>query len=1513
MKSSSRKPSSNALLGDKRSPPVTAKSRRKSNTGSHGDGAGTYSHSNYDHGRQIPPSQPQILPVGGTDLLLQLQQLQQQNLAAFCYPGAAPALPAYPSTAYPGLQQQHFLTTRSTSSTSREPWGGPPSEKSGQVLEQLGSVLQQMKQESEGSAAAWREKLAETTQLTEKLAQTREQLNVVTNNERATSEELVRVQEALSKLEAGTAENAIHHREELSVLNDEVQRQQQCAKEMREKYDAELNEQQTELQNTCAHYEEQQQTQREEFQAEIATLQHFHESKIQELNAQHTTERDKMLEKLRELEQAKQELGQHLWNATKEIEATHQREQELQSQAQEAQNDLTRMQEAAKSRERELQMQSEAQRNQLHDELKKQLDAATASINEERAQKEELNALMITEVSRFQAQLEQMSQQNAAALAERGKQAEEERVQALDLREEAERVVREAQDELRDLRAQLQTTKADKARLEAQGSAENGILQELNEQLRETAGQLEDSNTQLERLSSRCETAERLTRQCLDLITPNSTSDDEENDDNSAGNEDALALLPAVFQALKQLTKASSSLEPLQLKVLRLQQERDGDRERFKTLEQELQTQLQNTQQEVESAREDAKTLAEELAKLSQAAGGHEAQLTHSNEQLRQQIQELEHLRSVSASQLLQLQKVLDAQRTRSAALEAEKRELLAEAEQLNVSLETQYRVVNDKQLELEQVRGSYRELQLTHGDLQETHSDLEESARRTNEHLATQLQRAQEEVQTKIREVEELRSELERVAQTMSEERDELAHARDAEQAQRSHSERELSRALEEKTQRLEEMLTMLTHLQSKVEHLEQARAQDAELSRQQRDTLVLQLSETQQAQARAENALAAAVQSQHETQNQARYEVEQLRATLTPQFAELEAQKELQVTELRRLEAELERASRTKQSLQLELQRAADDAQDALRAVEVARRDARAQAHQLEEEHEKLRQELEAVRLENQESAALSEELQSKITTIQSAANATIDDLVSELQGAQDALELERARAKKEKDGGGIRSQLREVEEQIRTRDAQLREIRDGAARTQEELEERLSELELKLQRTTNTLEGKKQECDAKGREMENLSRRANEAERKLSPLVAARDALQAKASELKLALDTKVREAQDGEERARDEVLRVARERRALDAQLAELRDEDEASQQQVTRAQREAQAMKQALERAKVELSRSGTELRAATQRLENIQQAANQTIADATSRMQAAQQQGERTAARLQQELDLERERRREAEVHRAELQRALRQQVQSPALPIGSRSDGNNNQARINVEDSASNPEIVEQESSGGNGEYRKFYANEPLTSAELSSLPMAVIKAQLGLEFSQSNSSSASTSKSSKNTSKSKIQEQHKGRYAASKDNHADDDDSIPLLPLENLPFSPEADGSDSSPNSPSDVALSDGRSGSLQLPSSRSTQRSNGNCRFSLSRNNAASPATSTNSSQSTRKNSMTNASTKKKKTKQSRPVGLPSASGIPYSTTSSSLSPIKQQKTKARGKLLPRINLQ
>lgn len=1451
----SRKTSSNTISSDKRSGLVKDKLRHKPSTKRE-----IYSNVHDEHKRSSSLSQVQLLPVNDGNVLLNLQHLHQHhNLATFV---AGPTIPpvvqgTYPSTVSVGIPSTGLQPFMATSSAL-------PTEKSGQVLEQLGSVLEQMKQESEGSAAAWRDKLAEMAQLSEKLAQTQEQLDVAILNERARSDELECAHKTLTNLEAQATQVSDRHREELSRLNDEVQLKEHCIKELCEKHEVALDKLQTQLQDTCASLEEKNRVQVDEFSSKFDKCQQTYDAKIEELCTQHASELQTLMQQVSKHEQAKQELGQHLWNVTKEVEAAMKREQEIQTQAQATQQDYSRLQEVAQLREKDLTMQ-----NEVLEDLKKQVKDATAHADKERAQKNEVESRLVAEVSTFQAQLEQMGRQHAAAFAKREQQAEEERAKAIKSQEKTDLVVINAQDELRHVREDLHRLKAEKAHLEAQMAAKSDAVEVFKVQLQETEHCFEESKDRVQQLSNRCETAVNVTRQCIDLIKEarfgffNSVN-------QNLSCDDPLAQLPSVFQALEQLKKKSDALEPLQLEISRLQHEKDSEREDFQKSEHQLRLQIEGLVQEVQVAREDAKTLAKEIAQLSQVAQDREARNVHSTEQLKQQIQELVHLRSESASQLLQLQKAFDSQRARSASLESEKRDFLVEAEQLNLSLEAQYRAVKDKQLELEQVRGLYRDLELRYEDLLEKYSDLEKSARQTSEQLACQLQKEKKAASENIQKMGELEKELESMTKIVKNNRDEVARARKAEQTLRLQNKEEISKALEDKSERVNELLASITQLQTKIEESEQAHAQDTEMFRQRCETFAQQVSDAHEAQVRAEETVAATMQLQQEVQTSAQIKMEQLRATFIPQLAELEAEKETQVAELRRVESELERVSRGKQSLQLELQRATDDTQDAIRAVEVARRDARVQAQQFKDELEGLRLELKAAHVEAQENATLSEELQTKMTTIQNAANATIDELVAELQGSQDALNLERMRAKKEKDGGASRAQVRELEDQIRLRDAEARTIREEASRVQDELEERVNEVELRLQRTADTLERKKQEVDAKTRDIEEVTRRAQDAERKITSLIAARDTFQAKTIELKQTLDAKVREGQDYEERARDEVLRAARERRALNVQLTELRDENEARQQQIVRLQRQEETMRQALERTKSELNRVATELRATTQRFENVQQSANQTIADASCRMQ----QIERTAARLQQELDLEREHRREAEGHRAELQRSLRHHVQ-----LQSGVSGGDNQPHVKTLDKSLS--LADQTSSSC--EHRTLYANEPLTSAELSSLPMAIIKAQLGLERSQSNNSLPL--KLSKGATKLKSQKE---------------DGAISLLSHEDLLMSPE-DEQNSVPNSPADANLSDRRS-NFQLQESTSSRSSN-DIHSPLSRGNGSSPDLSS----STSKSNCTDAASKKKTLKVSRSGALP----ITSYTTSSSRT--KHQKSKDQDKILPRISSQ
>jgi hypothetical protein len=89
-----------------------------------------------------------------------------------------------------------------------------------------------------------------------------------------------------------------------------------------------------------------------------------------------------------------------------------------------------------------------------------------------------------------------------------------------------------------------------------------------------------------------------------------------------------------------------------------------------------------------------------------------------------------------------------------------------------------------------------------------------------------------------------------------------------------------------------------------------------------------------------------------------------------------------------------------------------------------------------------------------------------------------------------------------------------------------------------------------------------------------------------------------------------------------------------------------------------------------------------------------------------------------------------------------------------------------------------------ESPASGGTSEsFRKFYANEHLTNAELSNLSVAVIKAQIGLDLSSASSPSASVLGGQRSVSKSNQAHVHRATPTRDRNN-----DEIPPLPLESL-----------------------------------------------------------------------------------------------------------------------------
>ncbi|GLD94527.1 hypothetical protein PINS_up003138 [Pythium insidiosum] len=348
-------------------------------------------------------------------------------------------------------------------------------------------------------------------------------------------------------------------------------------------------------------------------------------------------------------------------------------------------------------------------------------------------------------------------------------------------------------------------------------------------------------------------------------------------------------------------------------------------------------------------------------------------------------------------------------------------------------------------------------------------------------------------------------------------------------------------------------------------------------------------------------------------------------------------------------------------------------------MRQFEVLRRDARIQEKKHIDEIERLQKELEDARLESSESAALNEELQTKMTSVQNAANATINELMSELQSARDTMAFEKNKWSKEAES--LKHQVRVLEDDLRRKDSELKELHGAFKHEKEAFGDKESELLLRLSRISTTLDAKKNEVDKLTRDFEQKSLKVAEYERKLNPIINARDNLQSKCTELKQNLDSKIRECHELEERYRDEISRLTKEKRDIEAMYVTVKEELELSRTQANGQHHqwgnEIRSLKQQLERTKAELVRASAESHALSQRLEAVQASANDTIADLSVRLQGADQAKDLAVQALHREINLERERRREAEVQKMELQRQLRHlnQASQPESKTAQKND----------------------------------------------------------------------------------------------------------------------------------------------------------------------------------------------------------------------------------------------
>lgn len=99
-------------------------------------------------------------------------------------------------------------------------------EKKEQMVAQLGSFLAQMKQESEGNAAAWKEKLLEIVELKRQLALVNQQLSESQAKEQDTAVQLSQTLQDLQVAMEEVENLEKRHVEELTVMQNEVEKRQ---------------------------------------------------------------------------------------------------------------------------------------------------------------------------------------------------------------------------------------------------------------------------------------------------------------------------------------------------------------------------------------------------------------------------------------------------------------------------------------------------------------------------------------------------------------------------------------------------------------------------------------------------------------------------------------------------------------------------------------------------------------------------------------------------------------------------------------------------------------------------------------------------------------------------------------------------------------------------------------------------------------------------------------------------------------------------------------------------------------------------------------------------------------------------------------------------------------------------------------------------------------------------------------------------------------------------------------
>ncbi|RHY80316.1 hypothetical protein DYB31_006610 [Aphanomyces astaci] len=297
--------------------------------------------------------------------------------------------------------------------------------------------------------------------------------------------------------------------------------------------------------------------------------------------------------------------------------------------------------------------------------------------------------------------------------------------------------------------------------------------------------------------------------------------------------------------------------------------------------------------------------------------------------------------------------------------------------------------------------------------------------------------------------------------------------------------------------------------------------------------------------------------------------------------------------------------------------------------------RREFRSQEKAHAAAEEGCRKEMDMLRTDHMEAMALNEELQAKISTIQSAANATINDLVAELTHAEDLLKADQAR--RAQDDELLRSQY--VEDDLKRKEVEWKEATMMLKRELAVRRDNYDSLETKYQKQKEMLEAKKVEVDKLTKDNEHRQLKLAELERKLAPLANIKETTATRLSEMKLVCDAKLKESHDLEEKLRDDLVRLQKEKRDLESSHLRAKDELDHSasgrytlvHQQLTS---ENKLLKSTLDRTKLELHHATDNVATLAQRLDAQQNASNATIADLSGRLQGLDQQYQAALASL---------------------------------------------------------------------------------------------------------------------------------------------------------------------------------------------------------------------------------------------------------------------------------------